>query len=131
MSVLTASSGSCESTAARGSSKCRPQLRAGRVDHLRAVSPQLSTIHYGWIILGAGAFGSFMTLPGQTACVSVFFVPITTELGISRTTASIAYAVGTLAGILPAPAIGRWIDRLGPRHTATIIAAGLALACTF
>ncbi|MGT2503208.1 MFS transporter [Bradyrhizobium guangxiense] len=70
-----------------------------------------------------------MTLPGQTAGVSVFFDPITSDLNISRTSASIAYAVGTLAGILPAPAIGRWIDRRGPRLTATIIALGLALAC--
>jgi MFS family permease len=93
------------------------------------VRTKLPTIHYGWVILGAGTFGSFMTLPGQTAGVSVFFDPITTELGISRTSASIAYAAGTLAGILPAPAIGRWIDRLGPRPTATIIAGGLALAC--
>ena len=56
-----------------------------------------------------------MTLPGQTAGVSVFFDPITTDLHISRTSASVAYAVGTLAGILPAPVIGRWIDRRGPR----------------
>jgi MFS family permease len=81
--------------------------------------------------LGAGTFGSFMTLPGQTAGVSVFFDPITADLGISRTSASIAYAVGTLAGILPAPVIGRWIDRRGPRLTATLIAGGLALACAF
>jgi MFS family permease len=100
-----------------------------RVDRptLRAKSPT----HYGWIILGAGTFGSFMTVPGQTAGVSVFFDPITTELGISRTEASIAYAAGTLAGILPAPVIGRWIDRRGPRLTATVIAVGLALACAF
>ena len=90
-----------------------------------------SPIHYGWIILSVGAFGSFMTLPGQTAGVSVFIDPITTELQISRTSVSIAYAVGTLAGILPAPVIGRWIDRRGPRLTATIIAAGLALACVY
>jgi MFS family permease len=72
-----------------------------------------------------------MTLPGQTAGVSVFFDPITAELGISRTSASIAYAIGTLAGILPAPAIGRWIDRCGPRLSASIIAGGLALACAY
>ena len=87
-------------------------------------------VHYGWVILAAGTFGSFMTLPGQTAGVSVFFDPITTDLHISRTSASIAYAAGTLAGILPAPVIGRWIDKRGPRLTATIIAGGLALACT-
>jgi MFS family permease len=72
-----------------------------------------------------------MTVPGQTAGVSVFFDPMATDLGISRTSASIAYAAGTLAGILPAPVIGRWIDRRGPRLTATIIAATLALACAF
>lgn len=88
-------------------------------------------IHYGGIILGAGAFGSFMTLPGQTAGVSVFVEPITADLGISRVSVSIAYAIGTLAGILPAPLIGRWIDRRGPRLTATVIAGGLALACAF
>lgn len=92
---------------------------------------RLPAFHYGWVILAAGTFGSFMTLPGQTAGVSVFFDPITEELGISRTWASIAYAAGTLAGILPAPAIGRWIDRRGPRFTATIIAGALALACAF
>src|SRR6267154_4411971 len=88
-------------------------------------------VHYGWVILAAGTFGSFMTLPGQTAGVSVFFDPITTDLHISRTSASIAYAAGTLAGILPAPVIGRWIDRRGPRLTATIIAASLALDCAY
>jgi MFS family permease len=70
-----------------------------------------------------------MTLPGQTAGVSVFFDPITTDLHISRTSASIAYAAGTLVGILPAPLIGRWIDKRGPRLSGTIIACGLALAC--
>lgn len=102
-----------------------------RADLPQRAPSRLPTIHYGWIILSAGAFGSLMTLPGQTAGVSVFFDPITTELGISRTSASIAYAAGTLAGILPAPVIGRWIDRRGPRSTATIIAIALALACAF
>jgi len=88
-------------------------------------------VHYGWIILAAGAFGSFMTLPGQTAGVSVFFDPITADLRISRTSASIAYSAGTLAGILPAPIIGRWIDRRGPRLTASVIAAALGLACAY
>ena len=95
------------------------------------LQPGIAPFHYGWVILAAGAFGSFMTLPGQTAGVSVFFDPVTADLGISRTWASTAYAVGTLAGILPAPVIGRWIDNRGPRLTATIIAAALALACVF
>jgi MFS family permease len=90
-----------------------------------------SPIHYGWIVLAAGTFGSFMTLPGQTAGVSVFFDPLTVDLQVSRSWASLAYAAGTLAGILPAPVIGRWIDRRGPRLSATIVAAALALACIY
>src|SRR5882757_10743870 len=130
MIVWTPSSSTCASIVAKALRvACCRRRPAGRVDHLRTVSPPSSAVHYGWIILGAGTFGSFMTLPGQTAGVSVFFDPITADLGISRTSASIAYAVGTLAGILPAPVIGRWIDRRGPRRTATIIAGGLALAC--
>ena len=31
--------------------------------------------HYGWLIIMAGAIGSFMTLPGQTTGVAVFFDP--------------------------------------------------------
>lgn len=110
---------------------CRRWRRAVWVDYPRALRWKAPAIHYGWIILGAGTFGSFMTLPGQTAGVSVFFDPITEDLGVSRTLASAAYAAGTLAGILPAPVIGRWIDRRGPRLTATIIAGALALACVF
>jgi MFS family permease len=98
---------------------------------LRMFAVKESPVHYGWIVLAAGAFGSFMTLPGQTAGVSVFVDPITTELGLSRSWVSVAYAAATLAGILPAPVIGRWIDRRGPRLTATIIAGALALACAY
>src|SRR4051794_25456991 len=86
-------------------------------------------IHYGWIILGAGTFGSFMTLPGQTAGVSVFVDPITADLNISRTSVSVAYATATLAGILPAPLLGRWIDARGPRIAGAVIATVLAFAC--
>ncbi|NJO35165.1 MAG: MFS transporter [Rhodospirillales bacterium] len=92
---------------------------------LIAVSP----VHYGWIILAAGTFGSFMTMPGQTSAVSVFIGPVIADLHITQTQVAFAYTVGTLAGILPAPLIGRWIDRRGPRLTATVIALGLAVAC--
>lgn len=105
------------------------QSRGDKVQRSRLI--EASPVHYGWIILTAGTFGSFMTLPGQTAGVSVFVDPIITDLGISRTWASVAYAIGTLAGILPAPLIGGWIDRRGPRLTATVIATALVLACAY
>ena len=85
--------------------------------------------HYGWIILVAGAIGSFMTLPGQTNGVAVFFDPVATDLGLARAQVAFAYTVGTLCGILPAPFVGRWIDRRGPRLAAGLIALAMGLAC--
>src|SRR5258708_28071660 len=76
--------------------------------------------HYGWVILASGALGSFMTTPGQTYGVSPFFDPVAHDLGLSRAAVATAYTLGTLAGVLPAPFVGRWIDRRGPR-----VAAGL------
>jgi MFS family permease len=85
--------------------------------------------HYGWVILGAGALGAFMTLPGQTTGVSLFFDPIAADLRLTRSQVALAYTIGTLAGTLPAPLVGRWIDRRGPRLAAGAIAIGMALAC--
>lgn len=85
--------------------------------------------HYGWVILAGGAIGSFMTLPGQTNGVSLFFDPIAADLALSRSQVALAYTVGTLAGALPAPLVGRWIDRRGPRLAVGAIAIWMGLAC--
>jgi MFS family permease len=86
-------------------------------------------IHYGRVILLGGAVGSFMTTPGQTAGVAPFFDPVARDLGLSRAALATAYTIGTLAGVLPAPLVGRWIDRRGPRLTATVIGLALGVAC--
>jgi MFS family permease len=85
--------------------------------------------HYGWLILAGGAIGSFMTLPGQTNGVALFFDPIAGDLALSRSQVALAYTIGTLTGALPAPLVGRWIDRRGPRLAAAAIAAAMGLAC--
>jgi MFS family permease len=74
--------------------------------------------HFGWMVLIAGGIGAFMTLPGQTTGVAVFFDPLAADLNLTRPQIALAYTVGTLAGILPAPLVGRWIDRRGPRLAA-------------
>lgn len=85
--------------------------------------------HYGWLILLGGAIGSFMTLPGQTTGVALFFDPIAADLALSRSQIAFAHTIGTLAGALPAPLLGRWIDRRGPRLAAAAIAIAMGLAC--
>jgi MFS family permease len=85
--------------------------------------------HYGWLILVGGTIGSFMTLPGQTNGVALFFDPIAADLALTRSQVALAYTIGTLTGALPAPLVGRWIDRQGPRVAAAAIAIAMGLAC--
>ena len=80
---------------------------------MRSRVVERSPIHYGWVILFAGTFGAFMTTPGQTVGVSAFFDPITQQLELSREAVAFAYTFGTLLGLLPAPLIGRLVDRHG------------------
>jgi MFS family permease len=83
----------------------------------------------GWIVLAAGAVGVFMTTPGQTVGVSAFVDHIAVDLGMSREQVVMLYSVGTLLGILPAPLIGRLVDRYGPRRAIAFIAPALGFAC--
>lgn len=83
----------------------------------------------GWIVLVAGAVGVFMTTPGQTVGVSAFIDHIALDLAIPRAQVVMLYSVGTLLGILPAPLIGRLVDRYGPRRAIAFIAPTLGFAC--
>lgn len=97
------------------------------VKHSRLIAA--SPIYYGWMVLVAGTLGMLMTTPGQTVGVSVFLDKIIAELGISRSTVSLLYMLGTLVGSFSLPFIGRFIDRKGPRTAVVAIASLFALAC--
>ncbi len=56
-----------------------------------------------------------MTAPGQTAAISVFVDPVITDLRVSRSSVATAYSLGSLAGALLMPLLGRLLDRFGPR----------------
>lgn len=87
--------------------------------------------YYGWLILGSATLALFLTMPGQTAGISVFLEQIIGGLGIPRTTVSLLYLVGTLTGALSLTLIGRAIDAYGPRLAVAIIAVLFAVGCLF
>jgi MFS family permease len=92
-------------------------------------SSKFPQIHPGWFVLAAGMLGVFMTTPGQTVGVSVFIDYIGTDLGIPRAQVLLLYSLGTLLGILPAPYIGRLVDRYGPRNAIGLVVLALGAAC--
>lgn len=87
--------------------------------------------YYGWTLLVAATIGMMMTAPGQTLGVSIFIDQIIADLGFSRSTVSLLYTVGTMAGALSLPFVGRFIDRQGPRVGVVVISVLFALACGF
>ena len=100
-----------------------PELRSRVVSGARG--------YYGWTLLAAATLGMFMTAPGQTLGVSVFLDHIIADLGLTRSTVSLLYTIGTLTGALALPWVGRFIDRRGPRVGVIVIASLFALACAY
>ncbi|NNE11884.1 MAG: MFS transporter [Ilumatobacter sp.] len=75
----------------------------------------------GWLILGFAIVAGALTGPGQTIGVSVFIDHLVADLSLTRTQVSTAYLVGTLAGALALPSVGRLIDEYGVRRSQVVI----------
>jgi MFS family permease len=88
-----------------------------------------SRCHSGWLVLVAATIGVFMTTPGQTVGVSSFVDLLAADTGLTRERVLVLYSVGTLLGILPAPFLGRLVDRHGPRRMVLCVALALGAAC--
>ncbi len=83
----------------------------------------------GWWMVAISAAAQFMSGPGQSYSVAAFKDPMRTDLGISETSFSVAYAVATLLSGLCLPFVGRLVDRHGARRVLPLVAAVLGLAC--
>ncbi len=77
---------------------------------------------YGWRIVAAsgiaGAVGSGLTFFG----FSVFFLPITESLRLSRAATSLVFSLSRTEGAVEGPVAGYLIDRLGPRKVLFVAA---------
>ena len=78
-------------------------------------------LYPGWIVLAAVFTSAMLVIGGSIYCYQLFVIPVTTELGISRGSASNAY-VALLVGLAVwSPLAGRMFDRASAR---TLIGAG-------
>jgi MFS family permease len=90
-------------------------------------APRPSTRFSGWRIVALAAIALGMTGPGQTVGVSVFVDPMMASLDLTRSQVSTAYLVGTLAGALAMPRVGRLIDDRGTRVAMALVGGGFGL----
>src|ERR687891_2682993 len=76
---------------------------------------KLANIYYGWRMVALGCavrlLGGGFHLYGFT----VFFLPITQELGLIRAATSLVFSLARAEGAIEGPVAGFLIDRLGPR----------------
>jgi MFS family permease len=88
---------------------------------------RLSGIFYGWWMIAVGCsirmLGGGFHLYGFT----IFFLPITQELGLSRAATSAVFSLARAEGAIEGPLAGYMIDRFGPRPMmlAGVILSGL------
>lgn len=86
--------------------------------------------YYGWVVI-AVAFITMAVSVNTRSAFSLLFPPILEEMQWDRSTTAAAFSIGFLASALFAPAVGIFIDRLGPRFilpgAAIFVASGLYL----
>ena len=78
-----------------------------------------SGVYYGWFVLSACFFATFLSVGGRTG-FGVFIIDMTDEFGWSRGTISLAIAIGWLVNGASQPFLGRIYDRFGGRKTISI-----------
>ena len=94
-------------------------------------SPALARrgLFYGWVMLPVATIGMMCSSPGQSFSVAVFKPDFETALGLSTSTISGAYMVGTFLAALPMTYIGMCMDKFGARRTLAVIITLMGLAC--
>ncbi len=82
----------------------------------------------GWLVLALAIAAAGLTGPGQTIGVSVFIDHFVADLGLTRSSVSAAYLVGTLIGAALLPWVGHFVDRRGVRVAQVAVGVLFAFA---
>jgi sugar phosphate permease len=92
---------------------------------IQKLRQSIAGLFYGWRMVAVGCairmLGGGFHLYGFT----IFFLPITQELGLTRAATSLVFSLARAEGAIEGPVAGYLIDRLGPRP---MILAGVLLS---
>jgi MFS family permease len=87
--------------------------------------------YYGWLIVAVAALVSFSEVAFLQPVLGVFMRPLHDEFGWSRATISGSIGVGSLAGAVLSPVVGRVLDRWGGRWVMAGAGTSIALCLFF
>lgn len=82
---------------------------------LKTLLGKPSNLFYGWRMIAVGS--AIRTLGGGLHFYgfTVFFLPLSQDLGLNRTATSLIFSLARAEGAIEGPVVGYLIDRLGPR----------------
>ena len=83
--------------------------------HFKSFANFFSPIFYGWRMIGLVSAIRIVGGGLHQFGFTVFFLPISQDLGISRAATSLAFSLSRAQGAIEAPFVGYLIDRYGPR----------------
>jgi sugar phosphate permease len=91
----------------------------------RKLRDRLSSLFYGWRMVGVSCAIRLLGGGLHAYGFTVFFLPVTQELGLSRAATSLVFSLARAQGAIEGPLAGYCIDRYGPRpviFVATLLA---------
>lgn len=75
----------------------------------------LSGLFYGWRMVGAASALRVLGAGLHSFGFTVFFLPLSQDLNLSRTSTSLAFSLARAEGAIEGPIVGHLLDRYGPK----------------
>ncbi len=79
------------------------------------ISKRISGLYYGWRMIGVVSALRILGGGLHQYGFTVFFLPVTQDLGLTRASTSLAFSLARAEGSLTAPFVGYLLDRYGPK----------------
>jgi MFS family permease len=76
---------------------------------------RLSSLYYGWRMIGLVFALRILGGGLHNYGFTVFFLPVTQDLGLTRASTSLAFSLARAQGSFLSPVVGHLVDRYGPR----------------
>ncbi len=90
--------------------------------------PKKPRFFYGWVIVAVSFLQNMMAYGAGPAAFSIFLQPMTSALGWSRTTMTVATTFQSIGNLVVTPILGPMVDKYGPKYISVFGAAVAATA---